>query len=93
MSMKSSWVTAREYISLLAEGTSSFVIASCLGVAGRALIKNPVAKVIWSIGSVSIAVVASKHIGKAVDAHVEEIQEDVIEMQTAIKEVKESLRD
>lgn len=92
-SMKSSWVKARNYISLVAEGSSSFVIAACLGVAGRALIKNPVAKVIWYVGSASIAVVASEHIGKAVEANVEEIQESVIEMQIAIQEVKDSLKD
>lgn len=93
MSMKSSWINARNYISLVAEGSSSFVIASCLGVAGKALIKNPVAKVIWYIGSVSIAVVASERIGRAVEANVEEIQESVIDMQMAIKEVKDSLKD
>ena len=92
MLMKDSWVKARDRISLVAESSSSFVIASCLGAVGKALIKNPIAKVVWYIGSVSIAVVASEHVGKAVEAHVEEIQEDVIEMQLAIKEVKDSLR-
>lgn len=93
MSMKSSWVKARNYISLVAEGSSSFVIASCLGVAGKALIKNPIARVVWYIGSTSIAVVASEHIGRAVEANVEEIQESVVEMQVAIQEVKDSLKD
>ena len=92
MSMKSSWVTARNYISLLAEGTSSFVIATCLGVAGRAFVKNPVARVAWYIGSVSIGVVASEHIGKAVEANIEEIQESVVEIQAVIKETKDALR-
>ena len=93
MLMKDSWIKTRNYISLVAESSSSVVIASCLGAVGKALIKNPIAKVVWYIGSVSIAVVASDHVGKAIDAHVEEIQESTIEMQLAIKEVKDSLKD
>ena len=91
MAIKSGWIKAGNYISLLAEGTSSFVMATCLGVAGKTLVKNPVARVAWYIGSVAIAAVASEHIGRAVETTVEEIQESVVEVQAAIREVKDAL--
>ena len=93
MPIKSGWIKAGNYVSLLAECTSSFVVASCLGIAGKAFVKNPVMRVAWYIGSVAIATVVSDHIGKEVEANILETGEAVAELQAAIKEVKDSLKD
>ena len=87
MVKSSGWDKARTYIGLGMECTSTYVIASCLGVAGKALIKNPIMKIMWYIGSVGIASVVGGYVGDKYMNTISEIEEDVVYIQKAVDEV------
>lgn len=87
MVKSSGWDKARTYIGLGMECTSTYVVASCLGFAGKTLIRNPIMKVMWYVGSVGIASVVGWHIGDKWVNDISEIKKDVTDIQKAIDEV------
>ena len=87
MVKSSGWDKARTYIGLGMECTSTYVVASCLSFAGKTLIKNPIIKVMWYIGSVGIGSVVGSHVGRMYMSTISEIEEGVTDIQKAVDEV------
>jgi hypothetical protein len=77
MAKTSGWDKARLYGEAITDGTSTFVVATCLGVAGKLLIKNPILKIVWYIGSGSIAALVGASVGKMFVNSVDSVEETV----------------
>lgn len=77
MPKTSGWDKARLYGEAITDGTSTFVVATCLGVAGKLLIKNPILKIVWYIGSGSIAALVGASVGKMFVNSVDSVEETV----------------
>jgi hypothetical protein len=77
MPKTSGWDKARLYGEAITDGTSTFVVATCLGVAGKLLIKNPILKIVWYIGSGSIAALVGASVGKMFENSIDTLEESV----------------
>lgn len=89
MSKSSGWDKARLYGEAITDGTSTFVVATCLGVAGKLLIKNPILKIVWYIGSGSIAALVGASVGKLFENSIDTLEESVKFFQTAVDKALE----
>ena len=88
MPKMSGWDKIRLYGGAIASGSSSFVTGSCIGLLGGSLMKNPILKVIWYIGGVSIGVV----VGEKVEDSFEKTVNSVEEVVTYFKEVRKVVK-
>ena len=77
MPKSSGWDKLRLYGEAITDGTSSFVVATCLGVAGKLLIKNPILRIVWYIGSGSIAALVGASVGEGFLKSVNTVEEGV----------------
>jgi hypothetical protein len=77
MPKTSGWDKARLYGEAITDGTSTFVVATCLGVVGKLLIKNPILKIVWYIGSGSIAALVGASVGKMFENSIDTLEESV----------------
>ena len=77
MNKLTGWDKVRLYGEAITDGTSTFVVATCLGVAGKLLIKNPILKIVWYIGSGSIAALVGASVGKMFVNSVDSVEETV----------------
>ena len=75
MPKMSGWDKARLYGEAITDGTSTFVVATCLGVAGKLLIKNPILRIVWYIGSGSIAALVGASAGKMFSNSIDSVEE------------------
>ena len=88
MPKMSGWDKVRLYGGAIASGSSSFVTGSCIGLLGASLMKNPILKVIWYIGGVSIGVV----VGEKVEESFEQTVNTAEEVVTYFKEVRKTVK-
>lgn len=84
MPKTSGWDKARLYGEAITDGASTFVVATCLGVAGKLLIKNPILKIVWYIGSGSIAALVGASVGKMFENSIDTLEESVKFIQTEV---------
>ena len=89
MPKSSGWDKLRLYGEAITDGTSTFVVATCLGVAGKLLIKNPILKIVWYIGSGSIAALVGASAGEVFLKSVNTVEEAVIFIQTEVDKALE----
>ena len=89
MPKSSGWDKLKIYGEAVTDGTSTFVVATCLGVAGKLLIKNPILKVVWYIGSGSIAALVGAHVGKMFIDTVDTMEETLRFIQTEVDKALE----
>ena len=89
MPKTSGWDKARLYGEAITDGTSTFVVATCLGVAGKLLIKNPILKIVWYIGSGSIAALVGANVGKMFVNSVDSVEETVTFIQNEVDKALE----
>ena len=89
MPKTSGWDKARLYGEAITDGTSTFVVATCLGAAGKLLIKNPILKIVWYIGSGSIAALAGASVGKMFENSIDALEESVKFIQTEVDKALE----
>lgn len=89
MPKTSGWDKARLYGEAITDGTSTFVVATCLGVAGKLLIKNPILKIVWYIGSGSIAALVGASVGKMFENSIDALEESVKFIQTEVDKALE----
>lgn len=88
MPKMSGWDKIRLYGGAITSGSSSFVTGSCIGLLGGCLMKNPILKVIWYIGGVSIGVVVGEKVEESFEKTVNSIEEVV----TYFKEVRKVVK-
>ena len=89
MPKSSGWDKARLYGEAITDGTSTFVVATCLGVAGKLLIKNPILRIVWYIGSGSIAALVGASVGEMFENSVDALEESVKFIQTEVDKALE----
>ena len=89
MPKSSGWDKLRLYGEAITDGTSTFVVATCLGVAGKLLIKNPILRIVWYIGSGSIAALVGASAGEVFLKSVNTVEEAVIFIQTEVDKALE----
>ena len=89
MPKSSGWDKLRFYGEAITDGTSTFVVATCLGVAGKLLIKNPILRIVWYIGSGSIAALVGASAGEVFLKSVNTVEEAVIFIQTEVDKALE----
>ena len=89
MPKSSGWDKARLYGEAITDGTSTFVVATCLGVAGKLLIKNPILRIVWYIGSGSIAALVGASAGEVFLKSVNTVEEAVTFIQTEVDKALE----
>ena len=89
MPKSSGWDKLRLYGEAITDGTSTFVVATCLGVAGKLLIKNPILRIVWYIGSGSIAALVGGSAGEMFLKSVNTVEEAVIFIQTEVDKALE----
>ena len=89
MPKSSGWDKLKIYGEAVTDGTSTFVVATCLGVAGKLLIKNPILKVVWYIGSGSIATLVGANVGKMFENSIDALEESVKFIQTEVDKALE----
>ena len=87
MPKTSGWETARTYVRLATECTSSYVVATYLAIVGRSFVKHPVARAAWYIGSVALASVVGGHVGKVFEETITETEEAVKFIQEEVDKV------
>lgn len=84
MPKKSGWDKLRLYGEAITDGTSTFVVATCLGVAGKLLIKNPILRIVWFVGSGSIAALVGASAGEVFLKSVNSVEEAVTFIQNEV---------
>ena len=89
MPKSSGWDKLRLYGEAITDGTSTFVVATCLGVAGKLLIKNPILRIVWYIGSGSIAALVGGSAGEMFLKSVNTVEEAVAFIQTEVDKALE----
>lgn len=89
MPKSSGWDKLRLYGEAITDGTSTFVVATCLGVAGKLLIKNPILRIVWYIGSGSIAALVGASAGEVFLKSVNTVEEAVTFIQTEVDKALE----
>ena len=89
MPKSSGWDKLRLYGEAITDGTSTFVVATCLGVAGKLLIKNPILRIVWYIGSGSIAALVGGSAGEMFLKSVNTVEEAVTFIQTEVDKALE----
>lgn len=88
MPKMSGWDKVRLYGGAITGGSSSFVTGACIGLLGGSLMKNPILKVIWYIGGVSIGAV----VGEKVEETFEKTVNSAEEVVTYFKEVRKVVK-
>ena len=92
MPKTSGWDKLRLYGEAITDGTSTFVVATCLGVAGKLLIKNPILRIVWFVGSGSIAALVGASAGEVFLKSVNSVEEAVTFIQNEVdKELENAL--
>lgn len=83
------WDKVRLYGGAITGSASSFVTGACIGLIGKTVVKNPIARVIWYIGGTSIGVL----VGKKVESMFEESVTETEEAVTYFEEVRKTFKD